>query len=90
MGKVTTADVTGSMSWPQRTAYASNNARPSYGSLRGPTVDGCSDWKLSEKEVKNLLQSDQEKCALTFESFMPDGSAAARKIWFPYFKIQIQ
>jgi hypothetical protein len=23
--------------------------------LRGPTVDGCSDWKFSEKEVKDLL-----------------------------------
>jgi hypothetical protein len=23
--------------------------------LRGPTVDGCSDWKFREKEVKDLL-----------------------------------
>jgi len=29
--------------------------------LRGPTVDGCSDWKFSEKEVKNLLHQIKRK-----------------------------
>lgn len=29
--------------------------------LRGPIVDGCSDWKFSEKEVKNLLYRIKRK-----------------------------
>lgn len=29
--------------------------------LRGPTVDGCSDWKFSEKEAKNLLHQIKRK-----------------------------
>lgn len=29
--------------------------------VRGPIVDGCSDWKFHEKEVKNLLQQIKRK-----------------------------
>lgn len=29
--------------------------------LRGPTVDGCSDWKFSQEEVDNLLESLEAK-----------------------------
>lgn len=29
--------------------------------LRGPSVDGCSDWRFSEKAVKGLLEQIKEK-----------------------------
>jgi hypothetical protein len=32
--------------------------------LRGPSVDGCSDWRFSGKEVKGLLEQIKEKVML--------------------------
>jgi hypothetical protein len=40
--------------------------------LRGPTVDGCSDWRFSEEEVKGLLSKIEKKVKL--EAAMRDNN----------------
>jgi hypothetical protein len=43
--------------------------------LRGPTVDGCSDWRFSEKEVKDLLDMIKKTVQLR-ESIETEGTVS--------------